>query len=85
MVRFAAESHIDNLCQIRRRSFGPKSSGYAPNREHGINPLDPEVGIDWPTVDRSGSPSNVILSEKDTAAPSLAEAELRGYSPNTTR
>ncbi|WP_280780778.1 hypothetical protein [Rhodococcus opacus] len=31
------------------------------------------MGIDWPTVDRSGSPSNVILSEKDTAAPSLAE------------
>lgn len=50
------------------------SSGYAPNREHGINPLDPEVGIDWPKVDRSGSPLNLILSEKDTAAPSLAEA-----------
>ncbi|GAF47062.1 hypothetical protein RW1_036_00900 [Rhodococcus wratislaviensis NBRC 100605] len=50
------------------------SSGYVPNRKHGNNPLDPEVGIDWPTVDRSGSPLNVILSDKDTAAPSLAEA-----------
>ena len=50
------------------------SSGCAPNRKHRINPLDPEVGIDWPTVDRCGSPLNVILSEKDTAAPSLVEA-----------
>ncbi|RYF53521.1 MAG: dTDP-4-dehydrorhamnose 3,5-epimerase [Comamonadaceae bacterium] len=58
------------------------SSGYAPNRERGINPLDPEVGIDWPTVDRSGSPLNVILSEKDTAAPSLAEAEAARILPD---
>ncbi len=58
------------------------SSGYAPNREHGINPLDPEVGIDWPTEDRSGSPLNVILSEKDTAASSLAEAAAARILPD---
>lgn len=57
------------------------SSGYAPGREHGINPLDPEVGIEWPTTSRSGEPLEFILSEKDTAAPSLAEAAASGLLP----
>ncbi|TQC44233.1 dTDP-4-keto-6-deoxy-D-glucose epimerase [Rhodococcus sp. WS4] len=50
------------------------SSGYAPGHEHGINPLDPEIGVEWPTTSRSGSPLELVLSEKDSAAPSLAEA-----------
>ena len=25
------------------------SAPYAPGREHGVHPLDPEIGIDWPT------------------------------------
>ncbi|MFC9836891.1 dTDP-4-dehydrorhamnose 3,5-epimerase [Rhodococcus sp. NPDC127530] len=57
------------------------SSGYEPGREHGINPFDPEVGIDWPTTSRSGSTLELILSEKDTAAPSLAEAAGAGLLP----
>ncbi|MCM2389710.1 dTDP-4-dehydrorhamnose 3,5-epimerase family protein [Streptomyces albipurpureus] len=51
------------------------SEGYAPHREFGIHPLDPELAIDWPdglTPD---------LSDKDAAAPTLAEAELRGLLP----
>src|SRR6185312_4820749 len=24
------------------------SEGYAPEREHTVNPLDPEIGIEWP-------------------------------------
>ncbi|UOT05853.1 dTDP-4-dehydrorhamnose 3,5-epimerase [Rhodococcus opacus] len=59
----------------------PCSTGYEPGREHGINPLDPEVGIDWPTTSRSGSTLELILSEKDTAAPSLAEAAEAGLLP----
>jgi dTDP-4-dehydrorhamnose 3,5-epimerase len=42
------------------------SSPYSPNQEFEINPLDPELGIDW-GVD----PSDVSLSEKDKNAPTL--------------
>lgn len=58
------------------------STGYSPGREHGIHPLDPEVGIDWPTQARDGSPITPQLSEKDLAAPSLAEARASGLLPD---
>jgi dTDP-4-dehydrorhamnose 3,5-epimerase len=58
------------------------STGYAPGREHGIHPLDPEVGIAWPTTARDGSPLTPRLSEKDAAAPSLAEAREKGLLPS---
>jgi dTDP-4-dehydrorhamnose 3,5-epimerase len=51
------------------------STGYAPGREHGVNPLDPELGIAWP----DGIPP--VLSPKDAEAPSLAEAEQAGLLP----
>ena len=57
------------------------SEGYAPGREHGINPLDQVIGIDWPTTSRSGEPLELILSEKDTEAPTLVEAEDSGLLP----
>lgn len=50
------------------------SSTYRPGHEHGINPLDPELDIAWPT----GAP---LLSTKDAAAPSLAEARAAGLLP----
>jgi len=50
------------------------SAGYAPGREHGIHPLDPQVGIVWPTTARDGSPLRPQLSTKDLAAPTLAQA-----------
>ena len=49
---------------------------YAPSREHGIHPLDPEVGLTLP--DGMESP---LLSPKDQAAPSLAEAREQGLLP----
>ncbi|MFE4336548.1 dTDP-4-dehydrorhamnose 3,5-epimerase [Streptomyces sp. NPDC056831] len=52
------------------------SEGYAPGREHGINPLDPGLGIEWP---EGIAP---LLSDKDAAAPSLAEAEEQGLLPS---
>jgi len=58
------------------------STGYAPGREHGIHPLDPTVAVDWPTTARDGSPLNPQLSEKDLAAPSLAEALASGLLPD---
>ncbi|GAA3484627.1 dTDP-4-dehydrorhamnose 3,5-epimerase [Streptomyces yanii] len=52
------------------------SEGYAPGREHGIDPLDPELSIEWP------GGITPLLSEKDAAAPSLAEAEKQGLLPS---
>ncbi len=57
------------------------SAPYAPGREHGVNPLDPELGIDWPTTGRDGAPLTYELSAKDTDAPSLAAAAAAGLLP----
>jgi dTDP-4-dehydrorhamnose 3,5-epimerase len=54
------------------------STGYAPNREHGVNPLDPEIGISWPLTELAAPP---VLSGKDAAAPSLREARQAGQLP----
>lgn len=57
------------------------SAPYAPGREHGVHPLDPAVGIDWPTVGRDGTPLTPLLSPKDAEAPTLAQAEQQGLLP----
>ncbi|MGW0605981.1 dTDP-4-dehydrorhamnose 3,5-epimerase [Streptomyces sp. NPDC002644] len=51
------------------------STGYSPGREHGVHPLDPELGIVWPDG------IEPVLSDKDAAAPSLAEARAAGLLP----
>ncbi len=51
------------------------SATYAPEREHGINPLDPSLGLELP------DDVQPLLSAKDEAAPSLAEAEAAGLLP----
>ncbi|MEV0176333.1 dTDP-4-dehydrorhamnose 3,5-epimerase [Streptomyces sp. NPDC050803] len=51
------------------------STGYAPGREHGVDPLDPALGITWP------GGITPVLSDKDAAAPTLAEAEQSGLLP----
>jgi dTDP-4-dehydrorhamnose 3,5-epimerase len=57
------------------------STGYAPDREHGVDPLDPAIGIEWPTVGRDGTPIAPILSDKDAGAPTLAAARAGGLLP----
>lgn len=52
------------------------STGYAPGREFGVHPLDPELALPWPSA------ITPILSEKDAAAPTLAEAEKQGLLPD---
>ena len=52
------------------------SQPYAPTREHGVHPLDPALGLPWP----SGSDS--LLSPKDAAAPLLAQARDAGLLPD---
>lgn len=57
------------------------SAAYNPGGEHGINPLDPDVGIDWPATGADGRPITPLLSDKDLAAPSLARAAADGILP----
>jgi dTDP-4-dehydrorhamnose 3,5-epimerase len=52
------------------------SAPYSPTREHGINPMDPAIGIEWP------ADVEVLLSPKDREAPTLAEAEEKGLLPS---
>lgn len=52
------------------------SDVYNPGREHGINPLDPTIGLVFPAA--AGEP---LVSPKDIEAPSLAVAQQRGLLP----
>ncbi|MDQ1679410.1 MAG: dTDP-4-dehydrorhamnose 3,5-epimerase, partial [Frankiaceae bacterium] len=52
------------------------STPYHPTGEHGINPLDPALDIDWP------ADVEPLLSDKDRAAPTLAEAREQGLLPS---
>ena len=51
------------------------SEVYSPIREHGVHPLDPTIAIEWPAG------LTPLLSPKDEAAPTLAEAEAQGLLP----
>ncbi|WP_283139106.1 dTDP-4-dehydrorhamnose 3,5-epimerase [Rhizohabitans arisaemae] len=51
------------------------SEPYAPGREREVHPLDPEIGIEWP------ADVEPILSPKDAAAPTLAQAREKGLLP----
>ena len=51
------------------------STPYAPGREHGVDPLDPDIAIEWPVDVKP------ILSDKDAAAPSLRSAQASGILP----
>ena len=52
------------------------SEVYSPTREHGLDPLDPALGISWP------SDLELLLSPKDAEAPSLAKALADGLLPD---
>lgn len=51
------------------------STPYAPAIEHGVDPLDPEIGIAWP------QDMEFVLSDKDAAAPSAEQARRDGLLP----
>lgn len=52
------------------------SDVYSPTREHGIDPLDPDIGLDFPFP-----VEELLLSPKDTEAPTLSEAAGAGSLP----
>ncbi len=58
------------------------SSGYAPGREFGVDPMDPAIGIEWPSHDLAGNPVAPLLSAKDAEAPSLEGAKEQGLLPS---
>ncbi|TFV94935.1 dTDP-4-dehydrorhamnose 3,5-epimerase family protein [Leifsonia flava] len=49
---------------------------FTAHREHGINPLDPDIALDFGI-----NADSLLLSAKDTDAPSLAEAAASGQLP----
>ncbi|HVE64144.1 MAG TPA: dTDP-4-dehydrorhamnose 3,5-epimerase family protein [Mycobacteriales bacterium] len=51
------------------------STPFTPANEHGVHPLDPALGIAW----GAAAP---LLSPKDEAAPSLADAAAQGLLPS---
>jgi dTDP-4-dehydrorhamnose 3,5-epimerase len=57
------------------------SAPYAPGREHGIHPLDPAIGIDWPAEGSDGRRIEPSLSPKDEQAPLLADLVDSGLLP----
>jgi dTDP-4-dehydrorhamnose 3,5-epimerase len=53
------------------------TSPYSPNEEFTINPIDPEIGIDW------GVPIGELnMSQRDREAKSLRECLTAGHLPN---
>jgi len=51
------------------------TSPYSPKDEHGIHPLDPELAIEWPSLEMQ-------LSAKDSSAPTLKEMIVNKMLPN---
>jgi dTDP-4-dehydrorhamnose 3,5-epimerase len=51
------------------------STVYTPGAEHGVHPLDPTLRLPWP------DDVELLLSDKDAAAPSLDEALAAGSLP----
>jgi len=51
------------------------STGYDPAREFTVSPLDPELDLPWP------ADVELELSDRDRAAPTLAEARAQGLLP----
>lgn len=53
------------------------STPYDPHREFSVHPLDPALGLRWPVEEP-------VLSARDAAAPSLADARAAGRLPDYT-
>jgi dTDP-4-dehydrorhamnose 3,5-epimerase len=52
------------------------SEPYNPSGEHGLSPLDPALDLPWP------KDIEPLLSDKDAAAPTLAQAQESGLLPS---
>lgn len=52
------------------------SAPYTPQREHAVSAVDPAIGIQWPLPE-----AELVLSDRDAAAPSLDEVRTAGLLP----
>ena len=52
------------------------SDVFTPQREHGVNPLDPAIGLEFDVPH-----DQLVLSDKDREAPTLAQAQVAGLLP----
>lgn len=68
-VGHAFQSLVDNSIVLYALS-----STFSPDKEHSINPLDPELAFEWPI-------SDVILSKKDVESRNFAEMLKLGLLP----
>ncbi|MDN6259577.1 MAG: dTDP-4-dehydrorhamnose 3,5-epimerase [Corynebacterium sp.] len=50
------------------------SEGYDPGAEHAVSPLDAGIGIDWASL----GVQEIVLSDKDREAPTVADVERGG-------
>jgi dTDP-4-dehydrorhamnose 3,5-epimerase len=73
---YLAEGLGHGFCALSERATVTYlcSTTYRPGHEHGVHPLDAELRIAWPTA-------TPLLSAKDAAAPSLADARATGLLP----
>ena len=60
-----------------RKTSAQITDHYKPGSEHAINPLDPDIGLDFP-LERS----ELLVSPKDQEAPSLSQALASGLLPS---
>lgn len=81
-VVFVSEGLGHGFCALEDRSSVNYlvSTVYTPTAERTINPLDPELGLPWPT-----DLGELALSDKDADGPSLAEAREQGVLPDYQR
>jgi len=54
------------------------STAYDPSAEHGVDPRDPALGLPW---EQHVPAAELVLSDKDRAAPTLADARSQGALP----
>jgi dTDP-4-dehydrorhamnose 3,5-epimerase len=57
------------------------STPYAPVHEHGIDPFDADLAVDWPTTGTDGTPLTPVLSDKDRLAVGLRASLDAGVLP----
>jgi dTDP-4-dehydrorhamnose 3,5-epimerase len=57
------------------------STVHNPDAEHGVHPMDPDLGIDW-GLETLVPPAEPVLSARDRAAPLLAAALEAGALPS---
>jgi len=54
------------------------STVFNPDREHGSSAFDPDLALPWPTE------IDLVLSDRDRAAPTLAEVQAAGLLPHVS-